>query len=53
MNSKNRDLFSHFSELRSDPSFPGILFSGGVRKESITAAEKDICLEDVGQTLDI
>ena len=51
--SKNRDLFSLFSKLRSDPSFPGILFSGGVTKESITAAEKEICLEDVGISLSI
>ena len=53
MNSKNKDLFSLFSKLRSDPSFPGILFSGGVRKESITAAGKDICLQDVGISLSI
>ena len=52
--SKNRDLFSLFSKLRSDPSFPGILFYGGVRKESITATEKDIiCLEDAGISLSI
>ena len=53
MYSKNRDLFSLFSKIRSDPSFPGILLSGGVRKESITATEKDICLEDVGISLSI
>ena len=54
MRSKNRDLFSLFSKLRSDPSFPGILLSGGNRKESITAAGKDIiCLEDVGISLSI
>ena len=53
MSSKNRDLFSLFFKLRSDTSFPGILFSGGVRKEPITTAEKDICLEDVGISLSI
>ena len=53
MRSKNRDLISFFSKLRSDPSFPVILLSGEVRKESITAARKDICLEDVGISLSI
>ena len=53
MRSKNRDLFFLFSKLRSDPFFPGILFSGGVIKELITATEKDIHLEDVGISLSI
>ena len=53
MSIKNRDLFSLFCKLRSDPSFPGILFSGGVRKELITATEDIICLEDVGISLSI
>ena len=53
LKNKNKDLFSLFCKLRSDPSFPGILLSGGVRKESITATEKDIRLEDVGISLSI
>ena len=42
------DIISLFAELKEKAAYPGILFSEGVKKESITSDEKTIYLEDVG-----
>ena len=42
------DIISLFAELKEKAAYPGILFSEGVKKESITSDEKTINLENVG-----
>ena len=41
-------IISLFAELKEKVAYPGILFSEGVKRESITSDEKTINLEDVG-----
>ena len=41
-------IISLFAELKEKSAYPGILFSEGVKRESITSDEKTINLEDVG-----
>ena len=53
MHKKNSEVLRSFTKLKSKTSFPGILFSEGVKKETITSAEKDISLEEVGISLSI
>ena len=47
------DILEVFKKLRTNSSFPGILFSEDVRKESLTSSAKNIDLEDVGISLSI
>ena len=47
------DILKLFTKLRKNSSFPGILFSEDVKKESLTSLAKDINLEDVGISLSI
>ena len=42
------NIISLFAKLKEKVAYPGILFSEGVKKESITSDEKTIYLEDVG-----
>ena len=45
------DIISLFADLKKKAAYPGILFSEGVKKESIASAEKTINLEKVGASL--
>ena len=42
------NIISLFAELKEKVDYPGILFSEGIKKESITSDKKTINLEDVG-----
>ena len=42
------DIISLFAKLKEKAAYPGILFSEGVKKESITSDEKTVNLEEVG-----
>ena len=44
----HKSIISLSAELEENTAYPGILFSKGVKKESITSDEKTINLEDVG-----
>ena len=45
------DIISLFADLKEKAAYPGILFSEGVKKESITSDEKTVNLEEVGISL--
>ena len=45
------DIISLFADLKKKAAYPGILFSEGVKKESITSDEKTVNLEEVGASL--
>ena len=45
------DIISLFADLKEKAAYPGILFTEGVKKESITSDEKTINLEEVGASL--
>ena len=45
------DIISLFADLKEKAAYPGLLFSEGVKKESITSDEKTINLEEVGASL--
>ena len=45
------NIISLFAELKEKAAYPGILFSDGVKKESITSDGKTINLEEVGVSL--
>ena len=49
----NVEQLSLFTKLRSKPSYPGILFSEGTKRATITATETNIDLEEVGISLSI
>ena len=51
--SSQRDIIKQITNLRTSPLFPGILFSEGVKKETITASAKEIHLRNVGFSLSI
>ena len=53
MTRKNFEVIRSFAKLRTKKLYPGILFSEGVKKETITTTEKDISLEEVGISLSI
>ena len=45
------DIIALFADLKEKAAYPGIRFSEGVKKESITSDEKTINLEEVGISL--
>ena len=47
------DILQFFTKLRTNSSFPGILFSEDATKESLTSSAKSINLENVGISLSI
>ena len=49
----NAEQLSLFTKLRSKRHYPGILFSEGTKRETITATETNIDLEEVGISLSI
>ena len=49
----NAEQLSLFTKLRSKPSYPGILFSEGVKRATITTTQTNIDLEEVGISLSI
>lgn len=54
MMSKKKEMLSPFTKLRKNPAFPGILFSDGAKKETVTTNAKKIdLLEEVGISLTI
>ena len=46
-------ILDEFTKLRTEPSFPGILFSERGKRELLTTSEKDITLKEVGISLSI
>ena len=53
MENSNAELLLLFAKLRSKPSYPGILFLEGAKRETVTTKEKTIDLEEVGISLSI
>ena len=53
MKSKNPDMLLPFTKLRCSPQFPGILFSNGAKRVTVTAKEQTIDLREVGILLTI
>ena len=49
----NAELLPLFTKLRSKPSYPGILFLEGTKRETVTTKKKIIDLEEVGISLSI
>lgn len=53
MKKNDPEMLHQFTKLRSNPSYPRILFSDGIKRETITTAKKKIDLEEAGITLSI
>ena len=53
MENSNTELLPLFTKLRSKPSYPGIVFLEGAKRETVTTKEKTIDLEEVGISLSI
>ena len=53
MESSNVELLPLFTKLRKKPSYPGILFLEGAKRETVAIKEKIINLQEVGISLSI